>query len=162
MPRTPDTVDSLRRERDAYASALHTMVNAMIHARQAVDNHRDGITADWDHVYGVLTGDIELVSDFHRTASQRANDARRRAPEERKAKAEEVARAVLGCIHTLQMLDALAKAPDHDVPFADKVHEALQRIEPLRPAMIEPLRPAMTELLFGPAPDYRLLPKEGY
>lgn len=71
---------------------------------------------------------------------------------ERKAQADKVCAAILECIYTLKMLDALISDPKKRVvvPFSDNVSRAVRGIEPLRPLMAELLYgDAMPEWLKG-------------
>ncbi len=120
--------EELRRQRDAYAAAMHELVNAVNVAVQAISSHQMGGAVDWGHTMAVLTGRRDVSAQAHLTPPLREQLDRRVGRDKVR---DRVALAVLECVNTLRLLDRLG-SEGGEVPFSGNVARALQGFESVR------------------------------
>lgn len=124
---TPEQkIEQLRRERDAYCQAMHDLVNALRYATDAIRLHMMGEEPDWQAAQAYLLGRVEKSLNARWGPEMRARLERRAQSLRRQEKA---AQAVLNMYGTLHMLDALARHPQGEVPFADNIRRAVNEYE---------------------------------
>lgn len=128
-----ESLEEVRRQRDVYAAALHDLVNGVTLAKQTVTAHLTGMTVDWVWLLECLNG-REDVSQLARHTPERLARLTRQAS--RRKDREKVGYAILECVSTLQILDALARHPESTgarrVPFDDNIRRALEKFEDVR------------------------------
>ncbi len=125
--RTEEEFQEVLRQRDAYSQAMHDLVI------ESIDMHLAGNDPDWHWVRRVLTGGVEHSQRASLSPERRARLEREAARMKPREKAGE---ALLKCVGTLQVLDALGRHPQAQakgwVPFHRNVREALEAYEKSR------------------------------